>query len=93
MSSFIAWAIPDFGLFISFVGSSICVLLAFIFPAYFHLTIIGAELTYREKCIDLFIIGFGCFVGCIGTIQSGYELVNSVFLGDASEKEGGGGES
>ncbi|KAL4101878.1 hypothetical protein PRIC1_005626 [Phytophthora ramorum] len=43
LTAVIAAAIPDFGRFISFIGSTCCSLLAFILPAYFHLRLFHDE--------------------------------------------------
>ena len=37
VSAWIAYSIPDFGKFLSLVGSSVCTLLGFILPCWFHL--------------------------------------------------------
>ena len=39
ITGFVARAVPDFGLFISLVGSSCCALLAFVMPAAIHLEV------------------------------------------------------
>jgi hypothetical protein len=38
-SAWIAYSIPDFGKFLSLVGSSVCTLLGFILPCWFHLQV------------------------------------------------------
>lgn len=71
-SSLVAWLIPDFGNFLSLIGASICTILGFILPAYFHYQAFdnGNDLTYMERYMDYFLFTFGIVFGVIGTYQS-----------------------
>ncbi|GMI05760.1 hypothetical protein TrVE_jg12800 [Triparma verrucosa] len=75
MTAVVAWGVDDFGLFIHFVGSSVCMILGFILPCYFHLKVGGAGLTKWEKHLDWGLIGFGAVFGSMGTFDSGAELL------------------
>lgn len=84
-TSFIAWSVPDFGVFIAFVGASICMILGFVMPAYFHLKALGDQATPKEKMADYGLILFGCVMGFLGTLESGKDLIDVVVFGkDAS---------
>ncbi|GFH59072.1 amino acid/polyamine transporter [Chaetoceros tenuissimus] len=75
-SAFIAWSIPDFGKFLSLVGASICVILGFILPSYFHLQAFErSELKLWEIMLDYFLLGFGVLFGILGTYQSFVNLM------------------
>lgn len=68
VSAVVAYAIPDFGKFLALVGSSICTILGFILPGYFHLRAFGRSgLTTWELYVDLFLIAFGVVFGTLGT--------------------------
>jgi len=67
----IAWMIPNFGQFLSLVGASICTILGFILPCYFHLkSFKRTELKYWEIFLDWFLIAFGVVFGILGTRDS-----------------------
>jgi len=89
-SATIAYAVPNFGLFLSLVGSSICTLLAFILPCYFHLLAFGRRgLKYWEIFLDYFLIGFGVLFGILGTYES-FSAIMKHNGGDEDESLGGG---
>ena len=69
-SALIAYAVPNFGVFLSLVGSSICTLLGFVFPSYFHLYTVGKDLPFYQKCLDVFLLVGGVSFGCMGTYTS-----------------------
>ena len=75
-STLVAWIIPDFGKFLSLVGASICTILGFILPAYFHRKAFGDEIKTWELFIDYFLIIFGIIFGLIGTYQSFVNLIS-----------------
>lgn len=77
MSAIIAWLIPDFGKFLSLVGASICTILGFILPCYFHLQAFeNKELKWWELLLDWFLVLFGIAFGIIGTCQSVINLMS-----------------
>jgi len=77
VSAVIAWLIPDFGKFLSLVGASICTILGFILPCYFHLQAFErSELKWWELTLDWFLIGFGVAFGILGTYQSFVSLMD-----------------
>jgi len=70
-TALVAYAIPDFGEFLSLVGASICTLLGFIIPCYFHLQVFDwKELPYWQIALDSFLIVFGLIFGYLGTWDS-----------------------
>jgi proton-coupled amino acid transporter len=76
ISAIIAYAVPNFGQFLSLVGSSICTLLGFVFPSYFHLYVVGKDLPLYQKIIDSFLLVGGLSFGCLGTFQSLVAMMN-----------------
>lgn len=70
VSAFVAYGVPNFGKFLSLVGSSICTLLGFVFPMYFHLYVLGKELPIWQKGLDAFLLVGGFSFGLMGTWQS-----------------------
>ncbi|KAJ7295639.1 hypothetical protein O6H91_09G091800 [Diphasiastrum complanatum] len=56
---FLAVCIPGFGAFISLVGGTVCAMLAFVFPATFHLTIFRGSISSWQATVDLSLIMFG----------------------------------
>lgn len=69
-SALVAYAVPNFGKFLSLVGSSICTLLGFVFPSYFHLWALGKEMPVWQKGLDGFLLVGGLLFGLMGTFQS-----------------------
>jgi proton-coupled amino acid transporter len=70
LSTIVAYSIPDFGKFLSLVGSSICTILGFILPCYFHLVVMKEELQLWQIYLDYFLICAGAIIGTLGTIES-----------------------
>ncbi|KAE9204935.1 hypothetical protein PF004_g17703 [Phytophthora fragariae] len=71
----IAAAIPDFGRFISFIGSTCCSLLAFILPAYFHLRLFRDEpATLGRRLNQVFL----CGMMVLGVVMLGAGVVDAV---------------
>lgn len=75
LSALIAYAIPDFGKFLSLVGASICSILGLILPGYFHMTAVGKELTFWQMLLDWFLIAFGVIFGIVGTLDAFVSLL------------------
>eukprot|EP00897_Mesotaenium_endlicherianum_P010485 jgi/Mesen1/9465/ME000627S08839 len=74
---YIAIAVPSFAVFISLVGSSFCSLLGFVFPALFHLHILGGNnLSWPELAADYFLMIFGVCFGVWGT----YTCLHDIFF-------------
>lgn len=69
-SATVAYVMPNFGKFLSLVGSSICTLLGFVFPAFFHLKVCGATLPRWQYALDCLVLGGGLLFGILGTYQS-----------------------
>ena len=62
--------------FLSLVGASICVILGFILPSYFHLQAFErSEMKLWEIMLDYFLLGFGVLFGILGTYQSFVNLM------------------
>jgi len=81
-SALIAYAVPNFGQFLSLVGSSICTLLGFVFPSYFHLHTFGHELPTYQKILDCFLLVGGILFGCFGTYQSVVAMIHGELEGE-----------
>ena len=69
-SATVAYLIPNFGKFLALVGASICTLLGFVFPSYFHLYAVGKDLPLREKALDIFLLVGGLSFGSFKTFHS-----------------------
>lgn len=81
-SAVIAYAVPNFGQFLALVGSSICTLLGFVFPSYFHLYTFGHELPTYQKILDCFLLVGGLLFGCFGTYQSVVAMIHGELEGE-----------
>jgi proton-coupled amino acid transporter len=84
LSAFIAYSMPDFGKFLSLVGSSICTLLGFVLPCYFHWAVMGDELATWQRYLDVVLIVGGATFGVLGTFHSVRAM-----LSDGAEFDGG----
>ncbi|OIW11403.1 hypothetical protein TanjilG_10721 [Lupinus angustifolius] len=62
--------VPEFGVFASFVGSTICAVISFVLPATFHLKLFGSSLSIWEKSLDYFILLCGLFFAVYGTYNT-----------------------
>ena len=71
----IAYAVPDFGEYLSLVGSSICTILGFLLPFYFHLLLYGPELKRMEYGLNVFLLFGGGLFALVGTVQSVSHMV------------------
>jgi proton-coupled amino acid transporter len=75
LTAIVAYSVPDFGNFLSLVGSSICIILGFILPCYFHLVVMQKELKYWQVAINGFLILGGALFGLLGTYNSFMNLL------------------
>lgn len=74
----IAYTLPNFGKFLELVGASICTLLGFILPCFFHLKVFGkSELSVFQYILNITIIGIGIFFGVVGTYDAIQKLMES----------------
>lgn len=72
----IAYVLPNFGKFLELVGASICTLLGFILPCYFHLRVFGRkEMKMFEWVFNLFIIIVAVFFAVVGTAEAILKLL------------------
>ncbi|KQJ89699.1 amino acid transporter ANT1 isoform X2 [Brachypodium distachyon] len=55
----VASFVPAFGSFISFVGSTVSALLAFVLPTAFHLRIVGSSMSLWQRLLDYGFLLFG----------------------------------
>ncbi|KAM0941478.1 putative amino acid transporter, transmembrane domain-containing protein [Dioscorea sansibarensis] len=62
----LATAAPDFSVLISFIGSTLCALLSFIFPALYHLKLVN-NLSVWERVVDYIIFVIGIVFAACGT--------------------------
>lgn len=79
----VAYGIPDFGKFLSLVGSSICTLLGFILPCYFHLQVFEWTRCW-QVVLNITIVAGASVFAVIGTYHSFKSLLDG--------EDGGGGE-
>ncbi|KAJ1390679.1 Amino acid transporter, transmembrane domain [Sesbania bispinosa] len=68
--AFIASYVPEFGVFASFVGSTLCAMLSFVFPATFHLKLFGSSLAPWQKALDSIVVFCGLFFAVYGTYNT-----------------------
>ena len=76
LTAIVAYAVPNFGSFLSLVGSSICTILGFILPCYFHLSAMRKEMPSWQVGLDGFLIVGGATFGMLGTYNSFMNLVS-----------------
>lgn len=76
LTAIVAYAVPNFGSFLSLVGSSICTILGFILPCYFHLAVLRKEMPSWQVGLDSFLIIGGVLFGIMGTYNSFMDLMN-----------------
>jgi proton-coupled amino acid transporter len=82
VSAWVAYGVPNFGKFLSLVGSSICTLLGFVFPMYFHLYVLGRELPVWQRVLDVLLLFGGVVFGVLGTWQSLLAMMQGELDGD-----------
>lgn len=66
----LASCVPAFGLFASFVGSTVCALISFVLPATFHLKLFGSSLHLWQKALDSIVLFCGLFFAVYGTYNT-----------------------
>lgn len=66
----LAASVPGFGIFVSFVGSTVCALLSFVLPATFHLTLLGSSLRLWQKALDIGLLLCGLLFAVYGTYNT-----------------------
>ncbi|KAJ7570197.1 hypothetical protein O6H91_01G110000 [Diphasiastrum complanatum] len=70
-----AIAVPNFGDFVSLVGSSVSCTLGFILPALFHLRLFRGRLSLGKTVLDYSFIAFGVIFGAWGTISAAASIL------------------
>ena len=75
-TALVAYSVPNFGEFLSLVGSSLCTLLGFVFPCYFHQQVFGDERPMWQQGLDSFLLVGGALFGVVGTVQSFINLLH-----------------
>lgn len=80
-STLVAYSVPDFGKFLSLVGSSLCTILGFILPTYFHLKILGDESPAWQIALNYFLLIGGALFGFLGTLTSFIAMMNGELEG------------
>ena len=88
LSALVALMVPDFGKFLSLVGSSICTILGFILPCYFHYVAFGKELAEWQYNLNMFLIVGGSLFGIIGTCQSFVAMLKGDLESEVRRLEG-----
>ncbi|CAI8614988.1 unnamed protein product [Vicia faba] len=66
----IASFVPEFGVFASFTGSTLCALLSFVLPATFHLKLFGSSLRIWQIVLDFIVLISGVFFAVYGTYNT-----------------------
>lgn len=66
----IASFVPEFSVFASFVGSTLCAMLSFVMPATFHLKLFGSSLPIWQKALDSIVLLSGLFFAFYGTYNT-----------------------
>jgi len=69
-STLVAYSVPDFGKFLSLVGSSLCTILGFVLPCYFHLVVLGEDSPAWQNGLNCLLLFGGALFGLIGTWNS-----------------------
>ncbi|XP_004509454.1 amino acid transporter AVT3C-like [Cicer arietinum] len=73
----VALLVPNFADFLSLVGSSICVILSFVFPALFHFLVFKDELGWKCLVFDGAIVLFGIVIAVTGTWSSLMDILST----------------
>ncbi|CAL9077403.1 unnamed protein product [Musa acuminata var. zebrina] len=76
--SLVATLVPNFGDFLSLVGSSVCVVLGFVLPAWFHLKVFREELGWASTIADIAIVIAGLVLAIFSTWSSLVSIFSSV---------------
>ncbi|GLJ23089.1 hypothetical protein SUGI_0435880 [Cryptomeria japonica] len=74
----LALSVPGFGIFVSLVGSTVCALLAFVFPALIHLKTFKGSLNSAQKALDMAILTFGTVFAVYGTYSTFVVVIKGV---------------
>jgi proton-coupled amino acid transporter len=72
----VAVLVPTFGVFISLVGSTVCAMLAFVFPASFHLCVYKDCIALWQKVIDWLLIVGGMSFAIYGTYTTFMDMAS-----------------
>ncbi|KAJ0010203.1 hypothetical protein Pint_34096 [Pistacia integerrima] len=72
----VALLVPNFADFMSLVGSSVCVGLAFVLPALFHFLVFKGEMGWKEWCLDVGIVVLGIVLATSGTWYALKEILS-----------------
>ncbi|MED6176098.1 ADP/ATP carrier protein [Stylosanthes scabra] len=62
--------VPEFSVFASFVGSTICGMMSFVLPATFHLKLFGRSLSTWQRALDFIVLFSGLFFAIYGTYNT-----------------------
>ncbi|XP_027347987.1 amino acid transporter AVT3A-like [Abrus precatorius] len=71
----VALLVPNFADFVSLMGSSICVILSFVFPAMFHYLVFKEELGWSCVVRDGAVVVFGLVIAVTGTWSSLMDII------------------
>ncbi|KAJ7538524.1 hypothetical protein O6H91_11G052800 [Diphasiastrum complanatum] len=74
---FVAIWVPEFGAFISVVGSTVCAMLALVLPAFFHMQIFKNNLSILQISVDLLLITCGVIFAIYGTYDALLDMYRS----------------
>lgn len=66
----VASFVPEFAVFASFVGSTLCAMLSFVLPATFHLKLFGSSLCIWQKILDSIVLITGILFAVYGTYNT-----------------------
>ena len=80
-SAMVAYSMPDFGKFLSLVGSSLCTILGFILPAYFHLKVLRHESPGWQVALNYVLLVGGALFGFLGTLSSIIAMLHGDLVG------------
>lgn len=75
--SLIALLVPNFADFLSFVGSSVCVVLGFVLPALFHWMSHKEDMGWKGWLMDAVVVVIGFVIALFGTWSSLVEIFSS----------------
>ena len=71
----IAIVFPDFDRIMAFLGSGLCILICIILPICYYFKIFGHEISWRERILCWFLLGFGSICAIVGTIWAYFSLL------------------
>jgi solute carrier family 36 (proton-coupled amino acid transporter) len=92
-SALIAYSFPDFGEFLSLVGSSICTILGLILPCYFSLKVQWDDSPYWKIGLNMVLFVGGIIFGLFGTYNSFKDMYLSSLTNEVAQDDpiqGGG---